>query len=37
MSKKDAAVSLVCPEEKLRIPKDRLKEPDEVPVASALR
>lgn len=31
LAKKDAALSLICPEEKLRIPEDRLDEPEESP------
>ena len=35
--KKDAALSLVCPEEKLRIPEDRLEEPEDGPAPSVSR
>ncbi len=35
--KKDAALSLVCPEDKLRVPADRLKEPKEAPGAKRLK
>jgi len=34
--KKDAALSLVCPEEKLRIPEDRLQEPEDGPGAKRI-
>ena len=35
--KKDAALSLVCPEDKLRVPADRLKEPEDGPGAKGLK
>lgn len=35
--KKDAALSLVCPEDKLRMPADRLEEPEESPGAKCLK
>jgi hypothetical protein len=35
--KKDAALSLVCPEDKLRVPADRLEEPEEGPGTKRLK